>query len=184
MSYTTVALVRENNKRFSSSALVSDDKINYIIARVQGLIDGILFKIYRVPLYSTENATPFTPEIIVTIATDLVTAKLMKYFYDSNQSEENPTAKNLWKENIDLLKSMVDNKPDIILPCDFRAGVSLNEKGTFEFGSATNSASGIWSTALDQVDNAYKPIFNLDDWPDSKLDINQETDIYNDRIGY
>lgn len=181
MSYTSIALVRENYKKFVNTTLFTDAQITYTIARVDGLINGILYKLYAIPLYSTQNATPYTPEIIVTIATDMVTAKLLKYYYNSNQSEENPIAKNMWKENIELLKSMVASKPELLLPCDFRTGVSLNEKGQIEFGSATTASSGIWSTSMNEVNAPYNSIFNLDDWTDSKVCENQEYDIQYDR---
>ncbi|HNQ19459.1 MAG TPA: hypothetical protein PKI46_00200 [Bacteroidales bacterium] len=181
-AYTSTTLIRDNYKRFVSTTLIDDAKINFFIARVEGLINGILYKVYAIPLYSTDGSTPYIPDIIVTIATDMVTAKCLKYFYDSNQAEENPVAKNMWKENLEMLKSMVTKYPELFLPCKLREGVSIGEDGKLEFGSLTNGPSEIWSTSFDSTTKVpYKPIFNMDDWTDSKLDSNQEYDIYYDR---
>lgn len=179
--YTSAALIRDNYRRFVSTTLISDDKINFFITRVEALINGILYKAYSIPLYSVDGATPYIPDIIVTIATDMTTAKVLKYFYDSNQSEENPVAKAMWKENLDMLKSMVISKPDLLLPCQFRDGVSLNEEGKLEFGNSSTSGSEIWSSAFDTVNYPYKPIFNMDSWEDSKVDNEQLYDISYDR---
>lgn len=181
MSYTSIALVRDNYKKFSSVTLLPDDKISFFITRVEALISGLLYKLYQIPLYSLDNSTPYIPDILVTISTDMVTAKCLKYFYDSNQSEENPVAKTIWKENIELLKSMVANKPELLLPCAFRDGVSLGEDGKITFSSTATSKSGIWSTSMNSINSPYNSIFNLDDWPDSKVCENQEEDIQYDR---
>ncbi len=181
-TYTSADMVRENYRRFTSTSLITDDKINYFIARIEGLINGILYKVYQLPLVCSICPTPNAPEMIVTIATDMVTAKCLKYFYDSNQAEENPVAKNMWKENLDMLKSMVDKTPELLLPCTFRDGVTLNEKGQLEFGSTANSESEIWSTAMDVNKIGYPSVFNLDDWVNSGVSENQEYDITYDRL--
>jgi hypothetical protein len=180
--YTSADMVRENYRKFISTSLISDDKINYFIARVEGLVNGILFKVYALPLSCSICPTPTAPELIVTIATDMVTARCLKYFYDSNQAEENPVAKNMWKENLDMLKSMVAKTPELLLPCTFRDGVTLNEKGQLEFGSTTNAPSEIWSSSFDPAGVPYSQIFRLDSWVNSGVSDSQEYDINYDRL--
>jgi hypothetical protein len=179
MSYTTVALVRSNFKRFSNITIMTDATINHFITRVEGLMNGILYKVYQIPLLDVTGATPYLPEIITTISTDLVTARCLKWLYDSNQTEEIKPAKNLYDENIELLKSMVLKKPEILLPCIYRTGVSLGDDGAFTWGST--SGSDIYSTTFDASKNPYIPIFGLDDFADSKVDTRLTDDLYEDR---
>lgn len=172
--YTNASNVKENYKRFQANAQILDPKVEYFITAVEGIIDGMLYKIYAIPLVNDDSA-PFVPDIIKTIATEMATARCLKYFFDSNQQAENEVVRNMWTDHYDMLKGFVKNPPEMLLPCKFRIGVRMADNGKFEFNQQvdTTGSSGIWSTAMDAANDGMQPIFDLDDWPDSEVDSNR-----------
>lgn len=183
-TYTTAALVKANYKRFAAGGQsITDQQIESFIAQVDGVIEGILYKIYDVPLLNISGAA-YVPGVIKTIAVEMATAKCLKFYYESNQIEENQSVRNTWNDNLEMLQGMVKNKPDMLLPCKFRDGVRFNDTGNFEFNqNLTNDGSTFWSTAMDENGNGIQPIFDLDDWTNSKVSTTK-LDELSERRGY
>lgn len=175
--YTNAAAVKENYKRFNSNASIEEPKVEKFISYVESIIDGVLYKIYAIP-FVNEDGPPFIPDIIKTIATEMSTARCLKYFFDSNQLSENEVVRNMWKDHFELLQGCVKNPPDMLLPCKFRAGVRMADNGKFEFNQQLETASStIWSTGMDAANQGVQPIFDLDDWPDSRVNSGKLSDI-------
>lgn len=170
-TYTTAALVKANYKRFAAGGqTITDQQIESFIAQVDAIIDGMLYKIYALPLVNGAG-TSYIPNIVKTVAVEMSTARCLKFYYDSNQVEENEIVRNNWKDNLAMLKGMVSNPPEMLLPCKFRDGVRLNDAGKFEFNqNIANDGSTFWSTAMDAAGEGMQPIFDLDDWTDSQVD--------------
>ncbi|HNY10700.1 MAG TPA: hypothetical protein PKK26_03820 [Candidatus Wallbacteria bacterium] len=175
--YTNAAAVKANYKRFNSNASIEEPKVESFITYVESIIDGVLYKIYAIPLVDESNV-PSIPEIIKSIAIEMSTARCLKYFFDSNQLTENEVVRNMWLDHFELLKSYVENPPDMLLPCKFRAGVRMADNGKFEFNQQLETASSsIWSTGMDAANQGMQPIFDLDDWPDSQVNREKLSDI-------
>lgn len=150
MPYATYTEVIADDPKLSNAEVISQAKVEQIIAAMSSLIDSHLESLYVVPL-----ANP--PAIIKQLTLDLTVGKtyqLIAYRSDNLESQE---GNRIYDDALALLRDLRGERtdplqpwqPKIFLPgVPFKAGIIRTEYDAIVYEKSTGSGTTFWSSAL------------------------------------
>lgn len=150
MPYATYLEVIADDPKLSNAEIISQAKVEQIIAAMSSLIDSHLESLYAVPL-----ANP--PAIVKQIVIDLTVGKtyqLIAYRSDNLESQE---GNRIYDDALALLRDLRGERldpsqpwqPKIFLPgVPFKAGIIRTEHDAIVYETSSGSGTTLWSSAL------------------------------------